>query len=101
MTCGDGQQVNTRSCDNPKPAYGGADCDGPYTETVTCSMGTCPPVDGNWGMWSIFTPCTATCGGGTKSRVRICNNPTPEHGGVDCVGKASETQTCNDNKCPG
>lgn len=52
-----------------------------------------PPIDGGW---SEFGSCSVPCGGGTQSRV--CNNPPPANGGLDCVGPS--TQSCNVDPCP-
>ena len=40
--CGGGTQTRTRTCTNPAPAYGGADCFGEATETQNCSEMECP-----------------------------------------------------------
>lgn len=58
-------------------------------------------VDGGFSMWSSFGDCSKTCGGGLHTRTRQCNNPSPQHGGVDCVGKKEESQLCNTEGCPG
>ena len=44
-----------------------------------------------------------SCGGGTHSRSRSCDNPKPAHGGKDCskLGPASESKACNNQPCPG
>ena len=44
-----------------------------------------------------------SCGGGTHSRTRSCDNPKPAHGGKDCskLGPASESKACNSHPCPG
>ena len=57
------------------------------------------PVDGSWGAWQIWTPCSQTCGVGTAERVRSCSSPVPAHGGADCQGKPSETKICNKHQC--
>ena len=66
-------------------------------------------VDGKWASW-IDTPCTKTCGNGSYTRSRSCNNPSPAHGGKECLlfnktGSAlTETlfnQSCNTQACPG
>ncbi len=56
--------------------------------------------DGNWGAWSSFGACSATCGGGTQTHTRICNNPSPANGGATCVGSTSESTACNTQACP-
>ena len=58
-------------------------------------------VDGNWGAFGQWTSCSTSCGGGTRSRTRSCNNPPPSNGGKQCSGSASETESCGMNKCPG
>ena len=57
--------------------------------------------DGRWGSWSVWTNCTRVCGGGLRTRHRFCNNPTPAHGGQDCVGNRIQTANCNTERCPG
>jgi len=49
-------------------------------------------VNGNWSVWS---PCSASCGGGTQTRT--CTNPAPSNGGADCGG--SNSQACNTDAC--
>ena len=40
--CGGGTQTRTRSCTNPVPGEGGADCVGEPTETRSCNNNACP-----------------------------------------------------------
>jgi len=49
-------------------------------------------VNGNWSVWS---PCSASCGGGTQTRT--CTNPAPSNGGADCSG--ANSQACNTDAC--
>ena len=45
-----------------------------------------------------------SCAGGIHNRYRLCNTPTPQHGGDDCTADGStnfETEMCNENRCPG
>ena len=56
--------------------------------------------DGNWGLWSPWSPCTTTCGEGSITRVRLCNNPPPHKGARGCSGGAMETRPCNNTLCP-
>lgn len=57
-------------------------------------------VNGGWGPWSPWDICSVTCGGGVQRRNRLCNNPTPQFGGKDCVGDVTENQVCNKQDCP-
>lgn len=58
-------------------------------------------VDGNWGPWFGWSPCSKSCDGGTRRRERRCNYPPPTHGGKVCPGRAERVQTCNEDECPG
>ncbi|CAL9698264.1 unnamed protein product [Knipowitschia caucasica] len=56
-------------------------------------------VDGSWSQWSLWTECSMTCGGGVKTRKRLCNNPAPQSGGRGCVGVADQRRECNTHIC--
>lgn len=59
-------------------------------------------MDGGWGLWTLWTACSASCVGGLQTRDRVCDTPVPAHGGLTCQGRANETQACNDYLlCPG
>ncbi|XP_046353300.2 coadhesin-like isoform X1 [Haliotis rufescens] len=109
-TCGGGMQRQTqeRTCNNPAPEHGGAECSGDSTraQSVACNTHNCP-VDGGWTPWSSWTDagdCTVLCGGGTKVQThdRTCTNPAPQYDGADCDGEPEEEQTvdCNTHACP-
>ncbi|XP_078617535.1 uncharacterized protein LOC144885488 [Branchiostoma floridae x Branchiostoma japonicum] len=101
VTCGSGTQTRDRSCTNPAPAHGGADCVGPDEEAQDCDTGVPCPVDGEWSYWSPWSGCSVTCGSGTQTRDRSCTNPAPAHGGADCVGPDEEVQDCDTGvPCP-
>ena len=59
-------------------------------------------VHGNYSSWSTFSPCSSSCGSGTKTRTRFCNNPVPDYGGRDCssLGPLFENEMCNEKPCP-
>ncbi|ESO90272.1 hypothetical protein LOTGIDRAFT_123688 [Lottia gigantea] len=57
-------------------------------------------VDGDWGNWGEFSNCTKTCGNGTRTRQRLCDNPSPAHGGATCLGNQTETVACAEIPCP-
>lgn len=42
LTCGDGTKMRSRTCDNPAPSNGGADCAGDADDTQACNDGACP-----------------------------------------------------------
>ncbi|XP_078377620.1 SCO-spondin-like [Oculina patagonica] len=98
-SCGVGTQRRFRTCSNPRPAYGGQECNGSRIETRNCNRGSCP-VDGSWSNWEEWGSCSKSCGGGVQKRVRGCTNPPPANGGRDCIGRREQTQACNQNACP-
>jgi hypothetical protein len=58
-----------------------------------------PAINGNWGAWGAWGTCSVTCGGGSQSRSRACDNPAPQNGGAFCSGNSAETQSCNTAAC--
>ena len=58
-------------------------------------------VHGGFSEWGEWSPCTLSCGSGTKETARTCTNPEPEHGGDNCTGEFSQTVDCNTQSCPG
>ncbi|VDQ07947.1 unnamed protein product [Trichobilharzia regenti] len=83
--------IRTRKCTDPAPKYGGAHCFGETTEIRSCLVSFCP-TDGEWGSWTPWSACTATCGAGLSQRRRRCDilfafiQP--------CVGEAVEDVMC-------
>ncbi|XP_052271661.1 uncharacterized protein LOC127872369 [Dreissena polymorpha] len=77
-TCLDGDDSYTCQC-NPQS-------NGSFCETMR--------IDGGWTSWSMWGPCSVTCGSGQKIRVRECSNPEPENRGADCTGDTSHVQNC-------
>uniref|UniRef100_H0XAK9 Hemicentin 1 n=1 Tax=Otolemur garnettii TaxID=30611 RepID=H0XAK9_OTOGA len=99
-TCNGGQMRRYRTCDNPRPANGGRACGGPDSQTQRCNSDMCP-VDGSWGNWHSWSPCSVSCGGGEKPRKRLCDSPAPAKGGRPCPGDATQVSRCNTQACPG
>ncbi|XP_052064817.1 zonadhesin-like isoform X3 [Mytilus californianus] len=90
------------------PLHGGEKCDG-LDEDIAfedCNTLKCP-IDGGWSpfeLWSDWTQCNRSCGGGLRERTRYrsCTNPMPLHGGEKCNGldKDIAFEDCNTLKCP-
>ncbi|XP_017118704.1 A disintegrin and metalloproteinase with thrombospondin motifs 20 isoform X1 [Drosophila elegans] len=57
-------------------------------------------VNGGWGPWTPYTPCSLTCGGGVQESRRECNHPVPEHDGKYCTGSRKKYRSCNTHQCP-
>ncbi|KAK6167247.1 hypothetical protein SNE40_021325 [Patella caerulea] len=99
ITCGVGLRYRSRTCSNPLPANGGKVCHGETRESSSCAAQACP-VDGSWGNWGSWDQCSTTCGSGTKQRIRLCNNPTPQLGGQPCPGNSTQITSCEETICP-
>ncbi|KAJ9581389.1 hypothetical protein L9F63_023435, partial [Diploptera punctata] len=56
--------------------------------------------DGGWSEWNSWTSCSRSCGFGVTFRTRNCDNPKPDYGGQDCVGKSEEFRICGERPCP-
>lgn len=55
-------------------------------------------MDGVLSAWSVWTPCSVTCGGGSKVRSRACIGP--QHNGKNCTGSLYEMNNCSHTPCP-
>jgi len=51
-------------------------------------------INGGWGTWSAWGPCSVSAGSGVKERRRDCTNPTPKNGGQTCFGESTEYVEC-------
>uniref|UniRef100_A0A3P8RV43 Complement factor properdin n=1 Tax=Amphiprion percula TaxID=161767 RepID=A0A3P8RV43_AMPPE len=101
VSCGAGAQKRLRQCNNPLPANGGRHCAGSDLETCSCQGKPCPgEIDGNWASWQPWGECSASCGGGERTHVRLCNSPSPSNGGRPCPGDSSQLSRCNTQACP-
>ncbi|KAL7010771.1 hypothetical protein ACKWTF_009159 [Chironomus riparius] len=98
------KQNRSRSCDSPEPAYGGLNCVGDRTQERECEIETCQ-IDGGWSSWSDWNECPK-CYDSLKSdkpkqnRTRVCDSPSPAHGGLKCQGSEIEEQECDIKACP-
>ncbi|PAA54099.1 hypothetical protein BOX15_Mlig015709g1 [Macrostomum lignano] len=99
VSCAQGSRSRSRTCTNPAPANGGLDCVGAASDTGVCTESPCP-IDGQWGSWSPFSACNASCGPGVQTRARLCNSPEPKFNGRNCQGDGIELKTCELTPCP-
>jgi len=79
-----------RTCTNPPQAGAGDTCRGFSEEFVICTL-SCHFA--RWMEWRSWSSCSRTCGGGTRSRIRICNMARR------CSGQSAELEECNENPC--
>ncbi|CAH1779176.1 unnamed protein product, partial [Owenia fusiformis] len=118
--CKIGEQINIRKLnrtDSPTVYYPGKcaklklhpiDCM-TYMRAQICedvANVRCRPLNGGWGSYRPIGACSEPCGGGITQTIKYCDNPTPEHGGLMCIGsdgkrKMNETSTgtCNRHEC--
>jgi Thrombospondin type 1 domain len=71
------------------------------TNATSCSIANAacvPVVNGGWSAWGGGS-CSVSCGGGTMTQTRTCNNPVPSGGGANCVGSSTQTISCNTQSC--
>jgi hypothetical protein len=95
-TCGGGQQRRTRPVLTPASG-GGTQC--PDTEEYRpCNTMACTtPVNCVVGMWTAWSACDKTCGGGQQRRTRPVTTPA-SGGGTQCPD-TEETRPCNTQAC--
>ncbi|XP_052255034.1 SCO-spondin-like [Dreissena polymorpha] len=90
VTCASGHTHRTRNCSNPKPLYGGSDCQGDTVDTKSCTLQNCP----TWSQW--FTgECSVTCGDGSASLLRMCSTGKDS----DCSGTPFDSVACHKPAC--
>merc|ERR1719494_1213049 len=70
----------------------------------TCNHCVPGGINGGYTLWSDWSECSETCGGGTTKRYRFCTNPEPKYGGKTCkgrnLGNDVQTKSCNTHDCP-
>ena len=52
--------------------------------------------ESKWGDWFSWSACSKTCGDGTRTRLRACQNSSFNA----CTGESVESEACNDGLCP-
>ncbi|XP_053236506.1 thrombospondin type-1 domain-containing protein 1 isoform X1 [Podarcis raffonei] len=54
---------------------------------------------GSWGLWQAWSPCSVTCGDGTRERYRECPASFPFSIKQGCAGRQQETSLCSLEEC--
>uniref|UniRef100_A0A8C5EV38 Spondin-like TSP1 domain-containing protein n=1 Tax=Gouania willdenowi TaxID=441366 RepID=A0A8C5EV38_GOUWI len=81
LSCGGGEKLRKRLCDNPPPEGGARGCVGVAEQQKACNTQQCTGDSGGpWWSWSQWSVCSVSCGGGQQARSRLCrseplNNP--------------------------
>ncbi|XP_039176336.1 properdin [Crotalus tigris] len=101
VTCGVGQTLQKRLCDNPAPKYGGQNCLGEDIRRQPCTVRVPCPVDGYWKEWTPWKPCSLhetdsdiKCKDIAASQIRSRTCTGRHHEGKRCVGFSRESRTC-------
>lgn len=94
--CGGGTRQQEKK---KKDAYTGASC-GVVTQKVECNTQDCCSRT-RAGSWSSWSGCTASCGGGTKTRTRKRYSDYYSQNTHSCPTNSSDTETvaCNTHAC--
>ncbi|CAG2227187.1 unnamed protein product [Mytilus edulis] len=102
---GDNCEHNIDDCGDNACDNNGTCIDGPASYTCQClvdytgSLCEIMIVDGEWSEWGNWSTCSVSCDNGTMTRTRLCNSPTPDHGGSTCLGNSTEYDICEEEKC--
>ena len=100
VSCGGGKSIRTRKCGLPDelgPQRLDLLCPGEKQESKVCNKNNCPKPS----PWSGWSECSASCGGGTRTKTRQCNQVTGRDSfGNPCKVDLIEMESCNNQDCP-
>ncbi|XP_026780355.2 A disintegrin and metalloproteinase with thrombospondin motifs 8 isoform X2 [Pangasianodon hypophthalmus] len=95
----EGQPVCTTT-NGSLPWADGTDC-ASYRKCLdgVCTASEEEVVDGGWGEWGAWKPCSRSCGGGVMFSYRECDQPAPQNRGKYCEGQRVQYSSCNTQAC--
>ena len=64
---------------------------------LLCIIIRCATEPPAWRAWDAWSPCSKSCGEGSRSRARSCNKNHMCHDGSECGGDTTQTENCQDN----
>ncbi|XP_052253321.1 A disintegrin and metalloproteinase with thrombospondin motifs adt-1-like [Dreissena polymorpha] len=99
VTCGGGFYQRSRECSNPTPSPYGQQCIGQSMDVSVFQTQLCPQTDGGRTYWTVWSTCSAMCGGGSRQRYRECTNLPATNNGAPCHWSSVDIGVCNDNTC--
>ncbi|XP_066915374.1 uncharacterized protein [Clytia hemisphaerica] len=100
VSCGKGEKVRMRECNDPTPMFDGRDCSGQNTDSMPCGFPEICPVNGGWSDWIPYSNCSQPCQQKNstekiyRSFIRRCDSPLPEFGGEPCEGSIHLYEPC-------
>jgi len=94
VSCGGGERSRTRKCSLETAKIINDECPGESIEKENCNNRPCPA----WTLWSDWSACTASCGGGVQTSFRTCVGGNQGEDG--CLGNDKKSQVCADQSCP-
>jgi len=98
-TCAGGQRTRIRNIAVAPTGNGNLCPEEIKSEVEACNTQTCEEcVDGQWGPWTAWTDCSATCEGGIRERSRSILQPASACG-TPVKGMTTEAELCNSNPC--
>ncbi|XP_043525490.1 uncharacterized protein LOC122536842 [Frieseomelitta varia] len=97
VECGSGVQIRKRTCLEVQNLQQ-TSCKGSSQDIKSCVINNCS-INGMWSSWTVWSPCSSSCGIGTQLRNRMCNNPSRSGNGTSCIGSASEFRQCFTKPC--
>ena len=100
-SCGGGQKTRDRSIEVAPRGDGSLCAPESMAEIAECNAHSCDDnacIDGKWGAWSSWGPCSASCGGGLRWKTRMVTQEANECGRVP-EGLNKQFESCNLDSC--